>query len=349
MRHFIDFDQMPLEEWTQLYELAIDIKANPTRYGDSCHSKILGTLFYEPSTRTQLSFQAAALRLGAKCIGFSGPEGSSVSKGENLKDTIRTVANYVDAIVIRNPQEGAAIAASMYSRVPVVNAGDGGHLHPTQTLTDLTTILAERGRLTDLKVGLCGDLRNGRTVHSLVKALVRFPGNSFVLVSTPSLRVPDYVRRVLDRAGAPYEEVDSLEQAIGGLDILYMTRIQKERFASQEEYFKEAGVYILDTAKLALASADLLVLHPLPKVDEITHEADEDPRCKYFLQAEYGMYVRMALLHTLLHQGIEQPERIKGNTDRFCPNPRCITEAEPYLPRLELEGHCCYCDSDLSQ
>ena len=225
----------------------------------------MATLFYEPSTRTQLSFQAAALRLGAQVIGFSGTGGSSVTKGENLKDTVRTVANYVDAIVMRHPQEGAALAASLFSEVPVVNAGDGGHLHPTQTLTDLFTISLEKGRLSGLTVGICGDLLNGRTVHSLIKALVRFPGNRFVLISTPALRIPGYVRAVLQQTGTPFCEADTLEEAMGGLDILYMTRIQRERFESQQAYEREAGVYVLDAAKLALARQDLLVLHPLPR------------------------------------------------------------------------------------
>ncbi|HWQ51915.1 MAG TPA: aspartate carbamoyltransferase [Terriglobales bacterium] len=349
MRNLIDFDQMTLEEWYRLYDLAKDIMGDPAKYMKSCEDKLVATLFYEPSTRTQFSFQAAALRLGAKVIGFSGTAGSSVTKGENLKDTVRTVASYSDLIVMRNPSEGAACAASLYARVPIVNAGDGGHLHPTQTLTDLTTLTALKGGVSGHTVGFCGDLKNGRTVHSLIKALVRFPGNAFVLISTSGLRIPDYVRKVLEASGAPHREENSLEAAIGELDVLYMTRIQKERFESEEAYKKEAGVYILDAKKLALAKADLVVLHPLPKVDEITDEADEDPRCHYFDQTEFGMYIRMALLHTLLKEGKEarQPAWPRPNTDKICGNPRCITRTESYLPKLGEGGRCLYCDHAL--
>jgi len=349
MHSLIDFDQMTLEEWGELYDLAKDMMDNPAKYSDCCKDKLVATLFYEPSTRTQFSFQAAALRLGAKVIGFSGTAGSSVSKGENLKDTIRTVASYCDLIVMRNPNEGAAYAASLYSRVPIINAGDGGHLHPTQTLTDLTTLTALKGCVSGHTVGFCGDLKNGRTVHSLIKALVRFPGNSFVLISTPALRIPDYVKQVLEASGAAFREEDSLEACIGDLDVLYMTRIQKERFESEEAYRKEAGVYILDARKLRLAKKDLIVLHPLPKVDEITDEADEDPRCRYFDQAEFGMYIRMALLFTLLKEGkaAHQPAWPRPNTDKGCTNSRCITKTEGYLPKLEDQGRCTYCDHAL--
>ena len=345
VRHLIDFDQMTLPEWQALYELGLRMRERPGDFAQSCAGKLVATLFYEPSTRTQLSFQAAALRLGAQVIGFSGTGGSSVAKGENLKDTVRTVANYVDAIVMRHPQEGAALAASLFSEVPVVNAGDGGHLHPTQTLTDLFTISLEKGRLSGLTVGICGDLLNGRTVHSLIKALVRFPGNRFVLISTPALRIPDYVRAVLQQTGTPFCEADTLEEAVGGLDILYMTRIQRERFESRQAYEREAGVYVLDAAKLALARQDLLVLHPLPKVDEITHEADADPRCRYFEQARNGMFIRMALLHTLLQQGRQTPPPPAHGAGR-CTNPRCVTAAEPYLPALSHGTHCLYCDKE---
>ena len=337
---------MTLQEWQKLYALGQHIRENPGAYAKSCQGKLVATLFYEPSTRTQFSFQAAAMRLGAQVIGFSGTGGSYVNKGENLKDTIRTVANYVDAIVMRNPMEGAALAASLYSEVPVVNAGDGGHLHPTQTLTDLFTISLEKGRLTGLTVGLCGDLRNGRTVHSLIKALVRFEGNRFILISTPTLRIPDYVRAALQQANAPFEEVDRLEDAIDQLDILYMTRIQKERFESEQAYEREAGVYVLDTDKLARAKEDLLVLHPLPKVDEITHEADDDPRCKYFEQAKNGMFIRMALLHELLHQDRTVPAPVTQGQG-CCTNPRCVTGGETYLPPLSSDGRCLYCDKEL--
>ena len=300
MRHLIDFDQMTLQEWQKLYALGQHIRENPGAYAKSCQGKLVATLFYEPSTRTQFSFQAAAMRLGAQVIGFSGTGGSSVTKGENLKDTIRTVANYVDAIVMRNPMEGAALAASLYSEVPVVNAGDGGHLHPTQTLTDLFTISLEKGRLTGLTVGLCGDLRNGRTVHSLIKALVRFEGNRFILISTPTLRIPDYVRAALQQANAPFEEVDRLEDAIDQLDILYMTRVQKERFFSEEEYLRLRDSYILTPEKLETAKADLTIMHPLPRVNEIAVAIDKDPRACYFKQVANGKFARMALILKLL-------------------------------------------------
>ncbi len=348
MHSFIDFDDMSLQEFDELYSIADDMKNNPKKYMEVCADKVVATLFYEPSTRTQLSFQAAALRLGAKVIGFSGTAGTSVTKGENLKDTIRTVAGYSDLIVMRHPSEGSAYAASLYSTAPVVNAGDGGHLHPTQTLTDLTTLRAIKGGASNLTIGFCGDLKNGRTVHSLIKALVRYEGNKFVLISTPSLRVPPYVKKVLDSFGAQYTEVNSLEENISTLDVLYMTRIQKERFASEEEYKKEAGVYILDKQKLNLAKSDLTVLHPLPKVDEITDEADQDNRCRYFDQAEYGMYIRMALIYTMTKEGKSEfafPEKCEGAS---CTNDRCITKTEDYLPKLVRDDLCRYCDHELA-
>ena len=348
MRHLIDFDQMSLSEWDSLYRLAEDIMNRPAAYQDSCRGKLVATLFYEPSTRTQFSFQAAAMRLGAQVIGFSGAGGSSVAKGENLKDTIRTVAGYVDAIVMRHPSEGAALAASLASEVPVVNAGDGGHLHPTQTLTDLTTLMKERGTLEGLTVGICGDLKNGRTVHSLLKALVRFPNNRFVLISTANLRIPAYVREVLEAAGAPFEEVTDLAAVMDRLDVLYMTRIQRERFESEEAYKKEAGIYVLDKRKLDLGKRDLLVLHPLPKVDEITHEADADPRCRYFEQTRYGMFIRMALLHTLMLQGRAAPAEAGGEVGGSCRNPRCITATEDWLDARRIGDRCLYCEKELA-
>ncbi|NLT58575.1 MAG: aspartate carbamoyltransferase [Clostridiales bacterium] len=347
MRHLIDFDQLSLEEWDKLYNLTRAIMRDPGAYADSCKGKLVGTLFYEPSTRTQLSFQAAALRLGAQVIGFSDAASSSAAKGESLRDTIKIVANYVDAIVIRNPMEGAALAASLYSPVPLINAGDGAHLHPTQTLADLATIQTEKGSLNNHVVGLCGDLKNGRTVHSLLKALSRFGGNTFVLISTDTLKIPDYVRRALEASGARYTEVNSLEAVIGDLDILYMTRIQKERFPSEEAYKREAGIFILDPPKLQLAKQSLMVLHPLPKLDEITDEVDIDPRCRYFAQAEYGMYIRMALLHTLLPLKREVPKTELFDRETVCDNPRCVTAFERYLPPLTQDGTCLYCQKDL--
>ena len=250
----------------------------------------MATLFYEPSTRTQMSFQTAMMRLGGKIIGFDNPQNSSVSKGESLKDTITIVSGYADIIAMRNPVEGSAKAASLYSSVPVINAGDGGHLHPTQTLTDLVTLSNEKGRLNHLKIGLCGDLKNGRTVHSLIKTMSHFEGNSFVLISTKELSIPDYIKDIMDKAGCPYEEVDDLQSNIADLDVLYMTRIQRERFANEEDYQAQKGQYILDTEKMSYAKKDMIVLHPLPRVDEITVEVDDDPRACCFKQAVYGMY-----------------------------------------------------------
>ncbi|WP_249300771.1 aspartate carbamoyltransferase [Feifania hominis] len=334
-RHLCDFGDMPLSDWEQISRTAAQMIERPLDYADVCRGKVLGTTFFEPSTRTRFSFQAAMLRLGGSYIGFSDPYNSSVSKGENLKDTVRTVANYVDAIAMRHPLEGAAMAATLYSRVPVINAGDGGHMHPTQTLTDLLTIKQYRGSLEGNRVGFCGDLKNGRTVHSLIKALIRFPGNSFTLISTKELRLPAYTIEELEASGCRYTEVDRIEDCIGELDVLYMTRIQKERFASDEEYHEQSGKYILDRAKMALAPRDLIVMHPLPKIDEITDEVDEDSRCIYFKQAENGMYVRMALLYLLTQDGARyEPQPPRSNVDGLrCRNPRCITNHELYLPQ----------------
>ncbi len=347
--NLIDLDQLSHEEVQELITLAGNIRKNPAWYMDACHGKIMATLFYEPSTRTQMSFQAAMLRLGGKIIGFDNPGNSSVSKGESLKDTVRIISNYSDIIVIRNPREGAALAASLYSRVPVISAGDGGHLHPTQTLTDLVTLSYEKGRLTNLTIGLCGDMKNGRTVHSLIKCLSRYEGNRFVLISTPQLQIPQYIRDVLHASGCPYTCLDSLEEAIPELDVLYMTRIQQERFASREEYEKQKGVYVLDKDKLRGAKRDLCILHPLPRVDEITVDVDDDPRAKYFEQGEYGMYARMALiLEMLKKKSGEVPPKVHGTHTACCQNPRCITQTEGYLPHLFREGGgmlvCQYCD-----
>ncbi|MBE6886366.1 MAG: aspartate carbamoyltransferase, partial [Ruminococcaceae bacterium] len=294
--NLIDLNDLPISEWNRIIALAQEIIKRPELYSEKCYGKILATLFYEPSTRTQMSFQTAMLKLGGRIIGFDDPQNSSVSKGESLKDTITIVSNYADMIVLRHPNEGAARAASLYASCPVINAGDGGHLHPSQTLTDLLTLSVEKGRLTDLVVGICGDLVNGRTVHSLIKALSCYRGNSFVLISTPNLRVPSYIKDIMSAAGCPFTEVDSLSEAIPMLDVLYMTRIQRERFTSEEEYLREKDVYRLDREKLMSARSDLRILHPLPRVDEIAIEVDDDPRAAYFRQASYGVYARMALL-----------------------------------------------------
>lgn len=349
-RHLIDLNDFTPREWDELIKLAADIRLNPRDYMERCRGRIMATLFYEPSTRTQMSFQAAMLRLGGQIIGFDNPGNSSVAKGESIKDTVRIVSGYSDVVVIRHPQEGAAKAASMYSLCPVVNAGDGGHLHPTQTLTDLLTLQKEKGRLTGLSVGVCGDLKYGRTVHSLIKAMCRFKGNRFTLISTPELGVPGYIKDVMDAAGCPFEEVNTLDACIGGLDVLYMTRIQKERFATPQEYEKNRGVFVLDREKLSHAKEDLAVLHPLPRVDEISTEVDDDRRAAYFRQAENGMYVRMALVLKMLEEPAPAQEidaqRMEGLR---CPNPRCVTHTEKYLPglcRKDAGGLvCAYCDA----
>lgn len=352
--HLIDLDDIDLQDREELIVLAGAIKDNPEKFTQACAGKIVATLFYEPSTRTQMSFKTAMLRLGGQGIGFDQPSVSSVSKGESLKDTIRIVSGYADMIVLRHPSEGAAQAATLYSKCPVINAGDGGHLHPTQTLTDIVTLFYEMGRLRDLTLGCCGDLKNGRTVHSLVKGMYRYPGNRFVFISTPSLQIPQYLLHGLDEAGCTYTFADSLEDAISELDVLYMTRIQRERFASQADYEAQKGVYILDEEKLRYAKRNLQILHPLPRVDEITVAVDEDPRAKYFLQAEYGMYARMALIIKMLNEKTRQMELGKTRLytgKALCLNPNCITKQEPYLPVLAKEGAealvCGYCDQPL--
>ncbi|MDO4553390.1 MAG: aspartate carbamoyltransferase [Bacillota bacterium] len=292
------------EETEALFCLADRIIENPGAFGDACRGRLLATLFYEPSTRTRFSFEAAMLRLGGQFIGFSEPGSSSVSKGESIADTIRTVACYADIAVMRHPKEGAPRVAAFSADIPVINAGDGGHQHPTQTLTDLLTIRRELGRTEDFTIGLCGDLKFGRTVHSLVKALARYRGVRFVLISPEELRVPDYVRQeVLEKGKLSYRETESLQEALPELDILYMTRVQRERFFNEEDYIRLKDRYILNGAKMKLAGKNAMVLHPLPRVNEISPEVDRDPRALYFKQAKYGMYVRMALLTAL--KGVE--------------------------------------------
>lgn len=350
----IDLEDVSKEELNDIIRLAGMIKDNPTIFTDACHGKIMATLFYEPSTRTQMSFQTAMLRLGGKVIGFDNPLNASVAKGESLKDTIRVVSGYADVIVMRNPMEGSALAASMYSESPLINAGDGGHLHPTQTLTDVVTLSYEKGTLEGLTIGLCGDMKNGRTVHSLIKTLSKYKGNKFVMISTPELQLPQYVLDVLEESGCAYSFSDSLEKSISQLDVLYMTRIQQERFRSAEEYEAQKGIYVLDAAKMALAKPDLVVLHPLPRVDEITVEVDEDPRAKYFVQAEYGMYARMALIITMLSNRTGKRAKLCGSSDTHrCKNPRCVTNTESYVPHLFYEKGgkpvCKFCDSLLEE
>lgn len=349
-KHIIDLECLNKNQLEQVITLSEDIMKNPKKYQHACDGKILATLFYEPSTRTQMSFQTAMLRLGGKTIGFDNPMNSSVAKGENLKDTITIVSGYADIIAMRHPAEGSARAASMFSTVPVINGGDGGHFHPTQTLTDVITLKNEKGRLTDLTIGLCGDLLNGRTVHSLIKTMSHFENNKFVLISTKALTIPQYIKDVLKKAGCEYKEVRSLKEAIPELDVLYMTRIQQERFATQKEYEEQKGIFVLDTAKMELAKKDMVILHPLPRVDEIEVKVDDDPRACYFKQAVYGMYGRMALIYLLLNDKDFEFDYYKPQlTNSRCRNRNCITRTESYLKRhchYGNDGHlmCNYCD-----
>lgn len=300
-KHLIDPQDFSVEELDEIFDLAENIIKKPEDFTNVCRGKLLGTLFFEPSTRTRLSFESAMLRLGGEVVGFSEPNSSSVAKGENLPDTIRTVAAYTDIIAMRHPKEGAPRYGSQYSEVPLINAGDGGHQHPTQTLTDLLTIRMAKGKMTDLTIGLCGDLKFGRTVHSLIKAMSRYENTKFILISPNELRTPRYIKaEILDRKSLDYIEVEKLEDVIEQLDILYMTRVQKERFFNEADYIRLKDSYILDNAKLKTAKDDLTILHPLPRVNEISMEVDSDPRAWYFKQTKYGMFVRMALIAKLL-------------------------------------------------
>lgn len=301
MRHLIDPMDLSLEELDDILTLAEKMYDNPERYAEVAKGKKIATLFYEPSTRTRLSFESAMLDLGGNVIGFSSATDSSVSKGESVEDTVRTVGCFADIIAMRHPNEGAPKLASMYSPVPIINAGDGGHNHPTQTLTDLVTIRKEKGRLNNMTVGLCGDLKFGRTVHSLIKALSRYEGIRFVLISPKELKVPDYIiTEVIEPAGLEYEEVTSLEDNIGELDMLYMTRVQRERFFNEADYVRLKDTYILDRKKMKLAKEDMIILHPLPRVNEIAPSVDDDPRACYFRQVRYGKFARMALISRLI-------------------------------------------------
>ncbi|MCM8710068.1 aspartate carbamoyltransferase [Clostridium sp. SYSU_GA19001] len=300
-RHLIDPMDFSIDEFEEIFNLAEEIISNPEEYMHVCEGKLLATLFYEPSTRTRFSFEAAMLRLGGKVLGFSEPNSSSAAKGESVADTIRTVACYADIAVMRHPKEGAPKVASMYSTIPVINAGDGGHHHPTQTLTDLLTIKSIKKGLGNHTIGLCGDLKFGRTVHSLIKALSRYENNKFILISPQELKIPDYIKKeVLQKNNISFLEVERMEEVIDKLDILYMTRVQRERFFNEEDYIRLKDSYILDEAKLKKAKEDMIVLHPLPRVNEIAYEIDKDSRARYFDQAKYGMYVRMALIAKLL-------------------------------------------------
>ncbi|MCL2108883.1 MAG: aspartate carbamoyltransferase [Oscillospiraceae bacterium] len=347
-KHLIDLNDFSPTQWNEIIALAERIMDNPHIYEGSCRGKIMGTLFYEPSTRTQMSFQSAMLRLGGGIIGFDNPTASSISKGESLKDTTKIVSSYSDIIVMRHPTEGAVKAAALTSDCPIINAGDGGHLHPTQTLTDMLTLQKEKRRLSNLKVGICGDLINGRTVHSLVKALSCYENNSFVFISTDELQMPEYITAPLEN----WCKKSAIDDAVADLDVLYMTRIQKERFASDAEYERQASRYVLDMPKLKRAKPDMIVMHPLPRLNEIAPEVDGDPRAVYFKQANYGMYVRMSLILIMLnYDTMKPPVLLKGRVyDGIkCKNAKCIVHFEDYLPNSFIDNAgvltCEYCES----
>lgn len=350
MRNLIDILDFSVEEIEKLCNTANDIIDHPEMYSESCKGKLLGTLFFEPSTRTRLSFVSAMMSLGGNVLGFSQAGSSSVSKGETLADTIRMVASYTDIIVMRHPKEGAPIVASSVSKVPIINAGDGGHFHPTQTLTDLLTIKRKKGKFEGLTVGICGDLKYGRTVHSLIAAMARYEGVRFVLISPEELKLPDYVKDEFI-GGKEYKELSDLEAAIPELDILYMTRIQQERFADKAEYERLKDVYILNAAKLKGAKPDLSIMHPLPRVNEINVDVDDDPRAHYFDQAEFGRYIRMALILKLLKAVKEEGKTVTGEPDAslICKNPHCISGTERGIKRLYKNGSCIYCDQKASK
>lgn len=361
MRNLINILDLSVEEIDRLIEVADDIIMNPQKYNEVCRHKILATLFYEPSTRTRLSFESAMLSLGGNVLGFSEAASSSAAKGESVADTVTMVSGYSDIIAMRHPKEGAPIVAAQHSTVPIINAGDGGHYHPTQTLTDLMTIRHEKGRLDNLTVGLCGDLKFGRTVHSLIGAMSRYAGVKFVLISPEELKLPGFVRReYIANKGIPYVQSESLEEVIGDLDILYMTRIQRERFVSDDEYLRLKDTYILTADKMKLARPDMIVMHPLPRVNEISVAVDSDPRACYFKQARYGKFIRMALIMKLLGL-IENDVPYTPDTDSeteivydkfVCRNSRCITSAEQELRQAfkltDREGgiyRCIYCET----
>ena len=340
MRSLISILDFTTEELDQLIATAKDIAAHPEKYWDSCKHKKLATLFFEPSTRTRLSFEAAMLELGGTVLGFSEAGSSSAAKGESMADTAKTVSCYADIMAIRHPREGAPYVASRAATVPVINAGDGGHNHPTQTLADLLTINRELGRLDNLTIGLCGDLKYGRTVHSLIEAMSRYKGIKFVLISPKELQLPSYIRyNVLEKHQIPYTEVETMEEVMGTLDVLYMTRIQRERFDDKAEYERLKDSYVLTTEKMNLAKKEMAVLHPLPRVNEISVKVDDDPRAAYFRQALNGKYMRMALILKLLGEAKADPVKESVDTTDFvydltCKNPKCISQVEQELPQI---------------
>jgi len=341
MRHLLSITDLSVQDIDALLETAADIEQRPEAYAHAMEGKKLATLFFEPSTRTRLSFEAAMYELGGHVIGFAGAGNSSAAKGESVKDTIRTVGCYADIIAMRHPLEGAPWAAVQSAVTPLINAGDGGHHHPTQTLADLMTLKKEKGRLDHLTIGLCGDLKFGRTVHSLIGALSRYPANTFILISPRELRVPGSLIAELAEAGVAYKETESLEEEISSLDALYMTRIQQERFFSVEEYLRLKDSYILDEEKMRLASPDMIVMHPLPRVNEIDVKVDQDPRACYFKQVLYGKYMRMALILKLMGEKEQTWEsgHVQITTGRKCKNPRCITSTEQGLEPLFYPVH----------
>ena len=340
MRSLISILDFTTDELDQLIATAKDIAAHPENYWDACAHKKLATLFFEPSTRTRLSFEAAMLELGGTVLGFSEAGSSSAAKGESVADTAKTVSNYADIIAMRHPREGAPYVASRAASIPVINAGDGGHNHPTQTLADLLTINRELGRLDHLTIGLCGDLKYGRTVHSLIEAMSRYEGIRFVLISPKELQLPSYIRyNVLEKHRIPYTEVETMEEVMGTLDVLYMTRIQRERFDDPAEYERLKDSYVLTAEKMELAKKEMAVLHPLPRVNEISVKVDDDPRAAYFRQALNGKYMRMALILKLLGEAKADPVKEAVDTtdfvyDRICRNPKCISQTEQELPQI---------------
>ena len=346
MRNIVNILDLSKEEIDRLIEVASDIIVHPEAYAEACRGKIMGALFFEPSTRTRLSFTSAMMSLGGSVLGFDQAASTSVTKGETVADTVRMVSAYSDIIAMRHPKEGAPIVASRVSSVPIINAGDGGHFHPTQTLTDLFTIKHKLGHFEGLTVGICGDLKYGRTVHSLISALARYEGVRFVLISPAELGVPEYIKAEFLDGKCEYSEVTGLEDAIPELDILYMTRIQAERFESREEYERLKDVYILNAEKLERAKSTLSILHPLPRVNEIDVDVDDDERAHYFDQAKYGRYIRMALILMLLGTKEAADKRAFGEPDETleCVNPHCISLSERGIKKLFSDGKCIYCD-----
>ena len=358
MRHLIDTTDISVAEVNQILETALDIIANRKKYSEACKGKKLATLFYEPSTRTRLSFTSAMMELGGNVLGFSDAASSSVSKGETVADTVRVIGCFADIIAMRHSKEGAPLVASHYANVPIINAGDGSHAHPTQTLTDLLTIRREKGRLNNLTIGFCGDLKFGRTVHSLIKALSRYTGINVILIAPEELRLPSYIRReVCDKNHVPTREVETMEEVMSELDILYMTRVQKERFLDEEEFERLKDSFILNPERLRTAKKDMIILHPLPRVNEITRAVDNDPRAAYFRQVENGKFVRMALIYTLLKWAEEErpttpTPRLDAslvNNDLRCSNRQCISNSEDvdHLFRKTEDGdlRCVYCEA----